>query len=391
MRVSAADGDYFRVITLDKSAWDSFGSFSFWSVDDNREPASSTKSTEDKWYPVGSGLNASNAKSILMENLPLGTGVSSLGGNGLAQTDTEINYELKYNFRELISYISFTCYYGSNGDVRVVDGTGGGTHLYYFAEFDKPSDVILVNDWALQDSIMISSVYGTFDMNGTSLYNKVAKSSEDLGYMTGGRWSITADYNNPTYPSNRYSYFCLSSLRLFVEANRYGDIVEAIEDVGLRVDSLNETIVDSSNRIVGQILTATQKQIDNDNKLWNDTYNPSDSDVAGLGSAIFDESTQEELKEKLGLFTFVDDTMQQFLDIFATDSDGNTSLRFPGLTVDINNITYTIIEPYDFDVAETLDKFPMIIQAIRFVNGVIILLAFLAYLHHLKVRFFGED
>ena len=139
-----------------------------------------------------------------------------------------------------------------------------------------------------------------------------------------------------------------------------------------------------------EILDAQKEQTEQDRQLWEDTFDPSEDDVGSLGDDIFSEDTQNDLKEKLGLFTFLDDTFEQLLDVF-DDSGGSTSLRFPGLQVTINDITYQVIEPYDFDIAETLDKFDFLIAAIRFVNGIIIVFAFLAYLHHLKVRFFGDD
>lgn len=134
-----------------------------------------------------------------------------------------------------------------------------------------------------------------------------------------------------------------------------------------------------------------QEDVEQRDKLWNDTYNPSDEEVGDYAGAIFDNDVQDQLKSKLGLFTFLDDTMQQLLSAFDDEGTAGTGLVMPALVVPINGVDYTVIESTTFDMADTLDQIPVLVAAIRFVSGIIIIFGFLSYLHRLKVRFFGAD
>lgn len=176
-------------------------------------------------------------------------------------------------------------------------------------------------------------------------------------------------------------------------ADQLDNIYNKLVEQGQIQQAQNDHIIQQNDNIINQnqqIIDGQQQQIENDQKLWDDTFNPTDEDVGSLGDDIFSEDLQNQVKEKLGLFTFIDDTLQKLLDVFNEDG-GSTSLRFPGLSVTVDGTAHQVIEPYDFDIKESLKDFDFLVNAIRFVNGIIIILGFLAYLNRLKVRFLGND
>lgn len=134
-----------------------------------------------------------------------------------------------------------------------------------------------------------------------------------------------------------------------------------------------------------------QEDVEQRDKLWNDTFNPSEEEVVDYAGAIFDQDVQDELMSKLGLFTFLNDTMQDLLSVFDDPGSAGTALIMPALVVPVDGVDYTIIEETPFDMADTLDQIPVLVSAIRFVSGIIIIFCFLAYLRRLRIRFFGAD
>lgn len=156
-------------------------------------------------------------------------------------------------------------------------------------------------------------------------------------------------------------------------------------------DQIWDSLYQAGNAVIDNDNKNHQAQLDHDEKLWNDTFNPSEEEVGDYAGAIFDDDIQDELKSKLGLFTFLDDTMQQLLSAFDDSGSAGTGLIMPALVVPIGGVEYTVIEETAFDMADTLDQIPVLVSAIRFVSGIIIIFGFLSYLHRLKVRFFGAD
>lgn len=281
---SSSGGDYERVITLSASQLQNLGTLTFWSVDDKNEPYYNTKNTINRFYPLGSGLNSSNAYSFLLENLPLGT-----NENGLSTTATEVNYDFDLRFQDMIDYISVSAYFGSNTDVTYSDG-GYGTYFDLLAVYNEPVGSARVTEWANSDEITITSTLGTFSLNGTSIYNRRNSTlGVDSGnYVNSFNFRLVGQYANPYVPSNRYTYFCLNSIKLYVQSNRYADIVQALQDIGLKIDEVNDNIVDGTNRVVGTITSEFKKL---DDTLTNPTPSQSES-IQSQQSVI---SEQEEI------------------------------------------------------------------------------------------------
>lgn len=165
------------------------------------------------------------------------------------------------------------------------------------------------------------------------------------------------------------------------------------EEIKEKLDSNHQEQIENDNANTDKIIENQdknhQEQLDHDQQLWNDTFDPSVESVDDLASAIFDENIQNQLKEKLGLFTFLDDTLFKLLGAFEDPGDASTALIFPSFKIPIDGVEYEVIKETPFDIADTLDEIPVLVSAIRFVSGVVIIFGFLGYLHRLYYRVFG--
>lgn len=134
----------------------------------------------------------------------------------------------------------------------------------------------------------------------------------------------------------------------------------------------------------------TQDIIDNDQKLWDDTYNPSDEEVSDMQDSISDIS--DELKEKLGLFTFIDDTLSQFFDLLDPAQVSSTNMTFPSLSITVQGESYQFVEETDYDISslESIEGFKPLFTALHFFSAAIIYWALIAYIQKVFKRIFAS-
>ena len=170
-------------------------------------------------------------------------------------------------------------------------------------------------------------------------------------------------------------------------------IDQGVQDIIDNQDKNTHDIIDNQDKNTQEIIDNDnknhQEQLDHDQQLWNDTYDPSDGDVSDLQQSIQDEVS--DFEDKLGIFSFVDDTLQQFVDCFAYEGDGYPIFDIPEVGFDMGGDHLVLIQAQTVDWADYLDNDfgNVLVAACKFFISFICILGFINYLKTKYERIFG--
>lgn len=100
----------------------------------------------------------------------------------------------------------------------------------------------------------------------------------------------------------------------------------------------------------------------------------------------------DELKEKLGLFTFIDDTLSQFFDLLDPAQVSSTNMTFPSLSITVQGESYQFVDATDYDISslEDIEGFKPLLTALHFFSVSIIYWALIAYIQKVFKRIFAS-
>lgn len=203
--------------------------------------------------------------------------------------------------------------------------------------------------------------------------------------------SITVTFENPDD-----SEVLLNQIQ---KANEYlakieSAIHEGTQDIIENQDENTQKIIDSQKENTEDIIDNqdknTQEIIDNEDRLWHDTYDPSDEDISDIQGSISDMT--DDLKEKLGLFTFIDDTLSQFFSLLDPDQVSSTNMIFPSLSITVYGESYEFVKQTEYDISslQEIEGFDPLFTALHFFSAGIIYWALIAYLQSVFKRIFAS-
>lgn len=292
-------------------------------------------------------------------------------------------FEFKFPFEATVVSSTVTIMAGNEGYTVVWDTTDD---LYPWS---------LTSEGVYNFSSGFSTQIYTYDYVGTittsNLYFNVNTYHSDNASILFGIKSLSISYLD--------SEFNAIVNQLKEQNIKLEGIEKALEESNQRLDDIESSIKDSAQEVIEnqdsntqEIIenqdSNTQEIIDNDKELWDDTFNPTDEEVDNLDVDIHDTVT--DIKEKLGLFTFLDDTLTRVLNMF-NPYTGDIFHEFPGFTIDINGQTYTIWEPFVVDFRSIFEGFEVLINAVNMGCVVVVYSALINYLYNVFNRIFVKN
>ena len=183
------------------------------------------------------------------------------------------------------------------------------------------------------------------------------------------------------------------------EANKKLDDINSSIEQGAQdiIDNQNQNaqdIIDNQDQNTQDIIDNqdknTQDIIDKEQDLWDDTYDPSDEEVSDMQDNI--SGITDDLKDKLGLFTFIDDTLSQFFDLLDPSQVSSTNLVFPAFSLTVQGESYNIWDQYEYDISslKNVAGFKLLFDCLHFLSVSIVYWALIQYLQVVFKRIFAS-
>lgn len=158
---------------------------------------------------------------------------------------------------------------------------------------------------------------------------------------------------------------------------------DALAEIILRLDDIDSDLVSGA----AGIQSAIDTQMQHDQQLWDDTYNP-DSDQAASDTDSVISDYESQLADSLGLFDYVSSVTTDFVSMFS-DSPGDPVLTFPAWAITVSGISYPVWSAYTVNLSELLSDFSDLITVVRFALVFVVWAAVIRYLWSVWDKIFG--
>ena len=145
---------------------------------------------------------------------------------------------------------------------------------------------------------------------------------------------------------------------------------------------IDQSVNAQGNKIDSSITEQTQQQ----EQQYNEFTESGDS-------SLFDD-TFDEVHEKVGLITALEDIGTSIFDFFLNfDGSGYPILVFPAFSIDVDGITYDVWGEYEFDLGEFFGSGPMyfLIETVQFTSVVVVYSQLLRYLIRVWEKIMGNE
>lgn len=141
-----------------------------------------------------------------------------------------------------------------------------------------------------------------------------------------------------------------------------------------KLDVLEDSIVSSIEQTAGHIVDSIQDSTNQIADKLEDQFEMDENEDFGV------DQIQDQVEQKLGVLNFGSDTLVGFIDLFSSDSVGDTTITFPGFNINVDGVNYNVWNDIEFDLSFLEQNFGILISAVRFVTVLCVWLAVLGYL-----------
>ncbi len=331
--------------------------------------------------------------------------------NPVIQFNTNLVYDNVSSFSAKLGSV-FTYYVRTSGSSTITLAKGLNDYSYGFLLSETNIELPISKPSADNGSFSL-----TFDDNNTIDYNLTKISSEFTPTsISGFMFELGHDENldSGTYvgfaPNKFYAVIDSITLTILDDGtgggsdggsgggsssvtqqailNQISEANKKLDDMQSSIEQGTQDIIDNQNQNTQDIIDNqdknTQDIIDKEQDLWDDTYDPSDEEVSDMQDNI--SGITDDLKDKLGLFTFIDDTLSQFFDLLDPSQVSSTNLVFPAFSLTVQGETYNIWDQYDYDISslKEVTGFKLLFDCLHFLS---VSLVYWALIHYLQVVF----
>lgn len=145
------------------------------------------------------------------------------------------------------------------------------------------------------------------------------------------------------------------------------------------INSFSYYAIDESGEIVDAINNQTQQEQENHDETMDkidDATDFDDQEQSDLTGAV--DGASEQINEKLGILSFGDHVLDQFIAIFdsAADSPGIT---LPGFSIEVDGVQHVVWTDQVFDLSTIEDKFGALMTAVHFATSFLVYAALVMY------------
>lgn len=374
----------------------------------------------------GINYNAMNMGSTIDQNaVVLISDISASGGsytNSVVRFGSTVDYTNVISFEIIFGAVANLTLNFPNGSRNFVDRfTNASGYLLGSSRVDLPSDnnpgqpgtVNIYNNYTSSyDTVPLFLLTQSFEpMN---LNEFIINTSKLLNYSSNSPSIFTFNNIKTAITRIKITFANLSDTEIIKNqleiANNYlskidESIQQGTQDIIENQDQNTQDIIDNQNQNTHDIIDNqdqnTQDIIDNQNQntqdildkeqqLWDDTYNPSDDEISDMQDNI--SGITEDLKKKLGLFTFIDDTLSQFFSLLDPDQVSSTNMIFPSLSITVYGESYEFVKQTEYDISslQEIEGFDPLFTALHFFSAGIIYWALIAYLQSVFKRIFAS-
>lgn len=151
----------------------------------------------------------------------------------------------------------------------------------------------------------------------------------------------------------------------------YSDVLETIlsQIVGME-SALVDAIGDQTDAITGAVSDAAQQLED----VINSQYDVEDGEDFDINDMT------DEITEKMGLLSFSGDVLDDFVGLFDESNISAPVLTFPAFGMEVQGQMYQVWDSYDYDLRDLDSQFPVLMNAVRLVSGLIVWLLLFNYI-----------
>lgn len=134
--------------------------------------------------------------------------------------------------------------------------------------------------------------------------------------------------------------------------------------------ALVDAIGDQTDAITGAVSDAAQQLED----VINSQYDVEDGEDFDINDMT------DEITEKMGLLSFSGDVLDDFVGLFDESNISAPVLTFPAFGMEVQGQMYQVWDSYDYDLRDLDSQFPVLMNAVRLVSGLIVWLLLFNYI-----------
>lgn len=257
--------------------------------------------------------------------------------------------------------VNRTCWYADSGNLLWSYSISGDISGVRIAHNEKPQVYFeggMKYIFSMEVGVDLASY--TFDLSKiTDSDFHVVSEKQD-----GNRYWVVFYFDSPT-PISHFTVYTALQLKnnagtlqvrsfSFSPYNSDGDVTDAIRD---QTDDMNKNHQDTMDKI-------------------DDVTDFDEQEQSGMTGQVDD--VQQQLGEKLGILSFADTVIGNFIGLFK-DTSEKPGLVFPGFEIEVEGASYTVWEDTTFDLSTIDTGFAGLMSAVRFATSFLVYAALFMY------------